>query len=164
MTNAGTRMAVAGVAFYLAAGGAAEAAKGVKKVDPTNAPANAQRTTAGVVLSVNHKNGSASFHLRTAQHHKKSGAVNPVAVAAGNQHSHNHEFNVTAATRFGHQNGTPASFASLHRGERVRVQAEGHEALAVQIFSQHHTRGSFTRYRANNYHPHLVQQRPHRRR
>jgi hypothetical protein len=164
MTKTSIPFAVAGVAFYLAAGGTTEAAKGVKKVDPANAPANAQRTLTGVVLSVNHKNGSASFHLRTAQQHKKSGGVNPVAVAAGNQHNHNHEFNVTAATRFGHQNGNPANLASLHRGERVRVQAAGHQAENVEILSQHRTRGSFMRYRANNYHPHLYQPHLHRRR
>ena len=180
MTNTRIRMAVAGSLFYLAAGGIAEAAKGVQKVAPANAPgnaagngggnaagnaqANAQRTISGVVLGVTHKNGGASFHLRTAQHHKKMGAVNPAAgagggVAGGNHHGH--QFNVTAATHFGRQNGAPASLASLHQGERVRVQAAGHQAMNVLILSQHRTRGSFTRHRASTYRPHLYQQHAH---
>ena len=164
------RMAGVGVSLYLAAAGTAEAAKGVKKVAPAN---NAPRMVSGVVLNVSHKNGVGLFHVRTAQHRKKMGAVNPgvnaavnqPGVAGNNQLHHTHAFHVTAATRFGHQNGTPASLAALHRGERVRVQATGNQAVAVQILSQHRTRGSFTRYRVNNYRPHLYQHHiVHRRR
>ena len=154
MTNAGIRMAVAGVAFYLAAGATAEAAKGVKKV----VPANSQRTISGVVLSVTHTNASGKLRVRTTHHHKKRGVVNPGNVAAGNQQQSSHAFNVTAATRIAHQNGTPLSFAALHRGERVRVQAMGQQAMNVHILSQNRMRGSFARHRGRTYQPNLIHQ------
>jgi hypothetical protein len=168
------------VALSLATGGIAKAAKGVQKNAPANIAANApgnaprnaqgnaqanrQRTISGVVMNVTKQNGGAALHVRTAQHHKKSGMVNPAAVAGGNQQNHSHTFNVTMATHFVHQNGTPASVFSLHRGERVRIQATGHQAVNVQILSQHRTRGTFARYRANTYRPQLHQQHARRRR
>jgi hypothetical protein len=179
MTNAGIiRIAGVGIVFSLAAAGPAEAAKGVKKVAPAN---NTPRMMTGVVLSVTHQNVSGTFHLRTAQHHRKrglvnqtgvagvngaanqtgvaagNGAVNQAGVAGGNPLHHMHVLHVTAATRFAHWNGNPASLASLHRGERVRVQATGNQAGAVMILSHHHIQGSFNRYRTNVYRPHLYQ-------
>jgi hypothetical protein len=168
MASMSVRLAVAGAAFYLALEGTAEAAKGVKKVAPANAGANpganTPRTISGVVTNVTKQNGGAAMHVRTAHHHKKQGVVNAAAVAGGNPQNHSHTFNVTMATHFAHQNGTPASVFSLHRGERVRVQATGHQAMNVQILSQHRTRGTFARYRANMYRPHLHQMHVHRRR
>ncbi|MBI3863160.1 MAG: hypothetical protein HY290_14815 [Planctomycetia bacterium] len=159
MTNLGIRLVVAGTGLFLALEGTAEAAKGVKKVAPAN---GAPRTVSGVVLNVAHRNGSGSFHLRTAQHHKKRGVVNAGApVANANAQFHSHQFHVTAATRFAHQNGTPASFAALHRGERVRVQATGQQASAVQILSNHRAPGSFARNRTRVYAPHFYQARRH---
>ncbi len=164
MTNMGTRTAVAGLACLLAAPGTAHAAKGVKKVAPAN---NAQRMVSGIVTGISHQNGGSAFHVRTAQHHKKivgfnqpgvaGGAAAKGAAAGGVNHQHySHTLHVTAATRFGHQNGNPASMASLRRGERVRVQATGNQASAVMIMShQHRTRGYFTRFRTNMYRPQL---------
>jgi len=166
MTNAGTRMAIAGLALFLAVPGTAHAAKGVKKVAPAN---NVPRMVHGIVTGVAHQNGSNSFHVRTAHHHRKIGGVNQVGAGGGpatgvNQRYHSHTFHVTAATRFGHQNGNPASMASLRRGERVKVQATGNQAQTVMIMSHHHrARGYFTRYRTNVYRPHLYH-RIHRRR
>jgi hypothetical protein len=154
--------------FYLATAGTAESAKGVKKVAPANAGANAgvnmQHMVSGVVMNVTKQNGGAALHVRTAHHHKKIGVVNAAAVAGGNQQHHGRTFSVTNATHFSHQNGTPASVFSLHRGERVRIQATGNQAMYVQILSQHRTRGSFARYRANTYRPHLHQLHVRRRR
>lgn len=160
------RLAVAGTAVFLVMGGTAEAAKGVKKVAPANIagnnPGNATpRMVSGVVLHVTHKNGSGSFHVRTAQHHKKQGAVNAPTVAGAQPQHHGHQFHVTPATQFAYQNGTPASFAALHRGERVRVQATGQQASAVQILSNHRTVGNVARYRPPTYMPHLYQQHRH---
>ena len=172
MANMRIRMAVAGVAFCLAVEGTAEAAKGVKKVAPANAGVNAganagantHRMMSGVVTNVTKQNGGAALHIRTAHHHKKTGVVNAATVAGGNQQHHGHTFNVTNATHFTHQNGSPASVFSLHRGERVRIQATGNQAVNVQILSQHRTRGSFARNRANTYRPHLHQMHVRRRR
>lgn len=168
MTNSRIPMAAAGVAMFLAAGTTAEAAKGVKKAAAADTP----RTVAGEVLRVTHHNGGASFHVRTAYHHKKLGMPNQGAVAGGQvqgqaqpqgqmQH-HGHEFNVTAATHFEHANGTPATLAALHQGERVRVQAVGHQASNVQIISHQRMRGTFNRSRTRMYYPHLHQQRRRR--
>lgn len=163
MAETRIRLAVAGTALFLVMGGTAEAAKGVKKVAPGNvAGNNAPRMVSGVVLHVTHKNGSGSFHVRTAHHHKKQpGAVNGAAVAGAQQPLQGHQFHVTQATQFAHQNGTPASFAALRRGERVRVQATGQQASAVQILSNHRTVGNVARYRPLTYMPHLYQQHRH---
>ena len=83
--------------------------------------------------------------------------MNQGAVAGGNQ-QHSHAFNVTQATRIAHQNGTPLSFAALHRGERVRVQAMGQQAVNVRILSQNGMRGSFARHRGRMYQPNLIRQ------
>ena len=162
MPNTRIAIAVAGTAFLLVAQGTAHAAKGVKKAAPANTVA---RMTSGIVTGVAHQNGGSAFHVRTAQHHKKLGAVNQAAGGGGanggaaggvNQRHQTHTFHVTGATRFGHQSGAPASAASLRRGERVRVQATGNQATAVMIMSQQHRmRGNFTRHRANGYRPHL---------
>jgi len=148
-------MAVAGVVCYVAAGATAEAAKGVKKV----IPANSQRTISGMVMSFTHNNISGMLHVRTAQHHRKRGAMNAGNgavgnnVVGGNQQQLGHMLNVTAATRVTHWNGTPVSAAALHRGERVRVHAMGQQALHVHILSQNRMRGSFARHRVRMYQP-----------
>ncbi len=159
----GTRIgiAIAASALFLAMDGTAYAAKGIKKVAPAN---NVARMVSGVVTNVSHQNGGGSFHVRTALHHRKIGAVNQAGAGGANQRHHTQTFHVTGATRFGHQNGTPASAASLRRGERVRVQATGNQAQAVMIMSMHRTRGSFTRYRTNSYRPHLYHYSHRRRR
>jgi hypothetical protein len=154
MTNAGFRLAVAGAALYLTAGATAEAAKGVQKV----LSANGQRATSGVVMSFTHTNASGLLHVRSARYHKKRGGMNAGNFAGGNQQQFGHAFNVTAATRVTHRNGNPVSVAALHRGERVRVQAMGQQALHVQILSQNRMRGSFARHRLRTYRPNLIRQ------
>jgi hypothetical protein len=108
------------------------------------------------VTSVSHQNGHGKFHIRSYSNHKKLAAAN----GAGLQTPVGQEFHVTPMTRFGYQNGNPASFASLHRGERVRVQAVAHQAGAVQIISNHRVPGSFTRYRPSVYRPHIYRTHP----
>ena len=170
MTNTRIRLTVTGLALFCALGGTAQAAKGVKKVAPVN---GTPRIVAGVVTHVAHKNGSGSFQMRTANHHKKvTGTTNTAAgtsAAAGTTAAgtgatgtataattpQQRQFHVTGATRFGHSNGTPASFASLRAGERVRVQATGNNANAVQIMSQQRVRGNFARYRTRMYNPYV---------
>jgi hypothetical protein len=175
-------LAAFGTALFLVVGQTAEAAKGVQKPNAANNPAvvggnvnpagipaavagNAQHTVTGVVLSINQhpKNGGVTFHVRTAYHHKKRGTVNAggtaTGIAGGNHHHHGHEFHVTAATRFEHFNGSPASVANLRRGERVRVLAAGHQALNVHILSHHNPRVNFARHRVHTYRAMPVQQR-----
>jgi hypothetical protein len=169
MTNARIQVAAAGVACFLAVGTTAEAAKGVKKAAAPDTP----RTVAGEVLRVTHHNGGASFHVRTAYHHKKRGMPSQGASAGvqaqgqaqpqGQMHHHGHEFNATTATHIEHANGTPATLAALHQGERVRVQAVGHQASNVQIISHQRMHGTFNRSRARMYHPHYHNMQ-HRRR
>jgi len=172
MRSSAIRLTVTAAALFCALDGTAQAAKGVKKVPPAN---NTPRLVSGVVTHVAHKNGSGSFQVRTATHHKKATgtATTTAGAAAGTKAAatnpqHNRQFHVTGATRFGHSNGTPASFASLRSGERVRVQATGNNANAVQIMSHHRVRGTFARYRARMYnpyayrpyrHPHVIRQR-----
>lgn len=155
MTSTG-RLAVMGAALFCGLASTAQAAKGVKKVAPAN---NASRVISGVVTHVAHKNGSGSFQVRTAHHHKK--VTGTATTAATSNPQQRVQLHVTAATHFGHSNGTPASFAALRAGERVRVQATGHNANAVQIMSQHRIRGTFARYRGRTYNPYVY--RPYRR-
>jgi hypothetical protein len=173
-------IAFAGCALYLAATAApAEAAKGVKKANA----GNSQRTYSGVVVSMNpNSSGYGTFHLKS-MHHRKMGMVNQNVAANGanaannsTSHQHVHEFTVNASTQFGQHNGGAANAAMLHVGERVRVravssqaagnqaaaanQAAGnqvaghHQAVAVQIMSNNHMRGRYTRHRSNGYYPH----------
>lgn len=172
MSKIGIQLVVVGVAFYLTAGATAEAAKGVKKV----VPPNAQRRITGEVLGVTPNNGGATLHVRVAHHHKKRGQVNPgnganpanpgnpanaAAVGGGKPHHYGQDFTVTPATRFEHFNGSPASLAALHRGERVRIHATGQQATNVHILSHHRTRGTFAHHRVQVYRPAMQQVRQH---
>jgi len=171
MTSTKIALTGIGLAFYLAVGQTAWAAKGVQKGNGANNPAtntpgvnaagavgaNTQHVVTGVVLSVDHhpKNGGVTFHVRTAHHHKKLGTGNGAnranAGTGANHQHHGHEFHVTAATRFEHHNGSPATVAALRRGERVRVHAVGHQAMNVHILSHHNPHANFARYRPHRY-------------
>ena len=158
MTNTVIRIAILGVSFYLVtAATSAEAAKGVKKA----VPGNARHTISGVVTSITpDKTGYGTFQVRTAQHHKKVGVANAGANGGnGTQHVH-----VTAATRIEHHNGSAVStvnVAALQKGQHVRVTSTGQQAQSVQIITHNRYRGSYTRHRASNYHPHYAHHSNH---
>lgn len=146
------RFAAAGAAVVvLAAASAAQAAKGVKN----HANANGQATLSGEVVSVHPAagkaaaNGSGTFQLRTARHHKKHGlAGNPSATGS-------HEIHVTAATKFEHMHGSthsPASFASLHSRDYATVHEQNHQAQRVQIASHSHSNSRFYRHVPRQHH------------
>ena len=131
------KLAVLGVLLMLPGGTAiAAAANGV--VQP------GAHTTVGWVVGVQHGNGQGTFRIRTTNTNNLRGAaanVGGIAAAAPSVQ----RFTVGPATRFAIvgpttqlaavQGANPmlASFASLRAGQRVRVQAQGQQAISVQI-------------------------------
>jgi hypothetical protein len=133
------RLAAAGAAIFAGvtlclAASIAEAAKGVKKVRAVGD----QHTLTGEVVNVTHKNGVGSFHLRMARNHKKLARGG----AGGNGNHRGEEFHVTSATRFMGGGGGNVGLASLRRGERVQVRANGHQAEKVQILGRQNSTGN----------------------
>ncbi|MDB5392272.1 MAG: hypothetical protein JWM11_7918 [Planctomycetaceae bacterium] len=125
----------------------AEAAKGVKKVVPADAP----HTITGEVLSVTPKNGGVNFQVRTATHHKKQGA----AAIAAKPAAHIHDLTANATTRLVDYHGSPAFPAAVHHGVRVKVQTKGTQATNVQILTHNRVPTYFTRHRVHSYRPQM---------
>ena len=154
MTITEFRFRIVGFALVLAViPTTAEAAKGVKKVQPDNA----HHSTSGVVFKISpDKTGYGTFQLRTAHPLSKNDVGNPVVNAKGKTNPLISEFKVTSATRFEQRAGKAVSVApptALKKGERVRVLYTANQAETIQILLRPPSTGQIIRYRASSYHP-----------
>jgi hypothetical protein len=121
-------IALAGLIVALSLGaGSAQAGKGVKK-------SQKEHTVHGVVVLVEHlKNHQGVIEIKT-HHHKKKTARKP-------GQTHLHRFTVGSDTQFFTMHKlleTPASFASVHKGDHVAILAKNHHAERVLIHHHHH--------------------------